>query len=61
MKYAEYSQIAFALPAGALAGWLIGGWLDRQFGTGFLSIVLLLVGVAGGIIHLIRFAQRVRD
>ena len=61
MKYAEYSQLAFALPAGALAGWLIGGVLDRWLGTNFLYLVCLLLGVAGGIIHLVRFATRVRD
>ncbi len=52
--YARYAQLAFVLPSSTFAGWALGTWLDRYFGTNFLYLVLLLLGVAGGIIHLIR-------
>ncbi|MBL8213320.1 MAG: AtpZ/AtpI family protein [Bryobacterales bacterium] len=52
--YARYAQLAFVLPTSTFVGWALGTWLDRYFGTHFLYLVLLLLGVAGGIIHLIR-------
>ena len=51
---AEYSTLAFLLPASAFAGWLLGGLLDKAFGTGYLQIVCLLAGIVGGFVQLIR-------
>jgi F0F1-type ATP synthase assembly protein I len=58
MRFGEYSQLAFILPATTFVGYLIGYLLDRWLGTGFLYMVFLLIGIAAGLIQVIRFAQR---
>jgi ATP synthase protein I len=50
----KYYNIAFLLPASILIGFGIGYGLDKLFGTGFLKIIFLLLGVAAGIIEVIR-------
>ena len=50
----KYYTIAFLLPACILVGFLIGYFLDKAFGTSVLKIVFLLLGVAAGIIEVIR-------
>lgn len=50
----KYYSIAFLLPACVLVGFGIGYGLDRLFGTGFLRIIFLLLGVAAGIIEVVR-------
>lgn len=61
MKFGEYSQLAFVLPSMIVAGWLIGGLLDRWLGTTYLYMVFLLLGIAGGLIQVVRFVQRDKD
>jgi F0F1-type ATP synthase assembly protein I len=51
---AEYSALAFLLPACTVVGYIAGALLDRAFGTSFLTIVFLLLGIAGGFVELIR-------
>jgi F0F1-type ATP synthase assembly protein I len=58
VRYGYYSQLAFILPSSIFAGWLIGGLLDRWLGTTYLYMVFLLLGIAGGLIQVIRFALR---
>lgn len=36
-------SIPASLVAGPVAGWLVGGWLDHHFGTGYWLIVLILL------------------
>lgn len=50
----KYYGVAFLLPASVLVGFGIGYLLDRLFGTGFLRIIFLFLGVAAGIIEVIR-------
>ncbi len=50
----KYYGVVFLLPASILAGWIIGYFLDRIFGTHILKIVFLFLGVAAGIIEVIR-------
>jgi F0F1-type ATP synthase assembly protein I len=50
----KYYGVVFLLPASLLAGWIIGYLLDRVFGTQILKIVFLFLGVAAGIIEVIR-------
>ncbi|HYL78354.1 MAG TPA: AtpZ/AtpI family protein [Bryobacteraceae bacterium] len=50
----KYYSLAFLLPACILVGFLIGYFLDKAFGTSVLKIVFLLLGVAAGIIEVIR-------
>jgi F0F1-type ATP synthase assembly protein I len=54
----EYSALAFILPSSIIAGWLIGGWLDKVFGTSYLYMVFLLLGIVGGFINMFRFLNR---
>jgi len=50
----KYYGVVFLLPASILVGWIIGYLLDRVFGTQILRIVFLFLGVAAGIIEVIR-------
>jgi F0F1-type ATP synthase assembly protein I len=50
----KYYGVVFLLPASMLVGWLIGYFLDKVFGTQILKIVFLFLGVAAGIIEVIR-------
>jgi ATP synthase protein I len=47
-------SLAFLLPVSILVGFGIGYGLDKFFGTGFLKIIFLFLGVAAGIIEVIR-------
>jgi F0F1-type ATP synthase assembly protein I len=58
VQFGRYSQIAFMLPAGTVAGWLLGSAFDRWLHTSWISVVGLLLGIAGGMIELIRTVSR---
>ena len=51
-------QLALALPAGCLIGWLGGGWLDRHFHHSWMGIVGILLGAAGGFVQIFRTAAK---
>jgi F0F1-type ATP synthase assembly protein I len=55
----EYTSLAFLLPAATFIGYLIGYLLDKLFHTHFLYIPFLILGIAGGFVHLVR--QLMRD
>ena len=50
----EYTSPAFLLPAATFVGYVIGYLLDKTFGTHFLYLVFLLLGIAAGLLQLIR-------
>lgn len=54
----RYSQLAFVMPACVVAGYAIGYYLDKAFGTSYLYLVFLLLGIAAGFIELIREVQK---
>jgi F0F1-type ATP synthase assembly protein I len=58
VQVGRYSQLALMLPAGTVAGWLIGTALDHWLHTSWMSIVGLLLGTAAGLIELIRTVSR---
>lgn len=58
VQVGRYSQLALMLPAGTVAGWLIGSALDRWLHTTWISVVGLLLGIAAGMIELIRTVLR---
>jgi F0F1-type ATP synthase assembly protein I len=58
VQFGRFSQLAFMLPAGTVAGYLLGALLDRWLHTHWISIVGLILGSAAGIIDLIRTASR---
>ena len=58
VQVGRYSQLALMLPAGIVVGWLVGSALDRWLHTSWISIVGLFLGIAAGMIELIRTALR---
>jgi len=46
------------LPAGTVAGYLLGALLDRWLHVTWISIVGLLLGTVGGLVQLIRAISR---
>jgi len=54
----EYTSLAFLLPAATFVGYAIGYLLDKAFGTHFLYLVFLLLGIAAGFVQLIRRLMR---
>lgn len=58
VQVGRYSQFAFMLPAGTVAGWLLGSLLDRWLHTRWIGAVGLILGTAGGLIELILTLSR---
>lgn len=58
VQVGRYSQLALMLPAGTVAGWLIGSALDHWLHVSWINIVGLLLGIAAGLIELIRTVAR---
>ncbi len=50
----RYSQLAFAMPAATVVGWLIGTALDHWLHTTWLYLVGLIFGIVAGFVELIR-------
>ncbi len=59
VQLAKYLEMAFMLPAGTIAGWVIGALLDKLFHTHFLYIPFLILGTISGFVQLLR--QLMRD
>jgi F0F1-type ATP synthase assembly protein I len=55
----EYTSLAFLLPVSTLVGYAIGYVLDEQFGTHWLYIPFLMLGISAGLVQLVR--QLMRD
>ena len=53
-QFGRYYGLAFLVPTCIFVGFTIGYVLDKFFHTGYLKIVFLLLGVAAGMIELIR-------
>ena len=53
-RAAEYSSLALVLPVSTFVGYGIGYYLDKAFGTQWLSILFLILGSVGGFVQLIR-------
>lgn len=57
-QVAKYVGLAFVLPSGAFAGYVLGYLLDRAFGTTSLRVVCLILGIVGGLIEVLRTLLR---
>jgi F0F1-type ATP synthase assembly protein I len=57
-RAAEYSSLALTLPVSTFAGYIIGYYLDKAFGTTWLRIVFLILGSVAGFVELIRHIMR---
>ena len=58
VKAESMLQLAIALPAGCVIGWLIGAWLDKHFHQNWISVVGILLGAVGGFIQIYMAASR---
>jgi ATP synthase protein I len=58
VKVESMIQLAIALPAGCVIGWLGGSWLDRHFHQSWISIVGILLGAAAGFVQIFTTASR---
>ena len=56
----EYMSLAFLLPAATFVGYAMGYLLDKAFGTHFLYLVFLILGIVSGFVQLIRRFTRDR-
>jgi F0F1-type ATP synthase assembly protein I len=54
----DYASLGVALPAMTVTGYLIGVGLDYLFGTHFLYIVFLIIGIAAGFLEMYRIVTR---
>jgi F0F1-type ATP synthase assembly protein I len=53
-QVARYTTLAMMLPVSTAAGYGIGYALDHWFGTTYLRIVFLFLGIVSGFVQLIR-------
>lgn len=58
VKAESMIQLAIALPAGCLIGWLLGHWLDQHFHQGWMGIVGIVLGAAAGFVQIFTTASR---
>ncbi len=58
VKAESFIQLAIAMPAGCLIGWLVGEALDKHFHQGWIGVVGILLGAIGGFIQIFVLASR---
>ena len=58
VKAESMIQLAIALPAGCVIGWLIGAWLDRHFHQNWMGIVGILLEAVAGFLQIFVTASR---
>ena len=58
VKAESMIQLALALPAGCVIGWLVGAWLDRHFHQNWMGIVGILLGAVAGFMQIFVTASR---
>jgi ATP synthase protein I len=58
VKAESMIQLAIALPAGCVIGWLVGAWLDRHFHQNWMGIVGILLGAVAGFLQIFVTASR---
>ncbi len=58
VKAESFLQLAIALPAGCVIGWLVGAWLDKHFHTHWIGIVGIVLGAVGGFVQMFTMASR---
>jgi F0F1-type ATP synthase assembly protein I len=58
VTWARYSEIAFIIPAGVVAGLVMGKFADYLFHTRWLTVVGIIIGAIAGFMQLIRMVVR---
>ena len=51
-------QLALAVPAGCVIGWLIGDALDHHFHTSWIQIAGIVIGAVGGFLQIFRVVSK---
>lgn len=51
-------QLAIALPAACVIGWLLGSWLDLHFNQHWMGIAGIVLGAIGGFMQIVTMASR---
>jgi F0F1-type ATP synthase assembly protein I len=51
-------QLAIALPAGCLIGWVAGHWADGHFHQGWIGIAGIVLGAVAGFVQIFTTARR---
>jgi ATP synthase protein I len=58
VKAESMVQLALALPAGCLIGWVVGAWLDKHFHQSWIAIAGIVLGAVAGFIQIFTTASR---
>ena len=58
VKAESMIQLAIALPAGCLIGWLVGAWLDKHFNQEWMAIAGIVLGAVAGFVQIFVTASR---
>ena len=58
VKAESMIQLAIALPAGCVIGWLAGAWLDKHFHQGWIAIAGIVLGAVAGFVQIFVTASR---
>jgi F0F1-type ATP synthase assembly protein I len=58
VKAESMIQLAIALPAGCVIGWLLGAWLDKHFHQNWIGIAGIVLGAIGGFLQIFTTASR---
>jgi hypothetical protein len=53
-----YLGLAFVPPIAGWLGWEAGKWLDQRLGMSWLSVALMMLGLAAGIWDVVRIAEK---
>jgi ATP synthase protein I len=59
IKVESMVQLAIALPAACVIGWLIGAWFDKKFGLSWAGLVGIFVGAIAGFVQIFTTASRI--
>ena len=52
----KYAHLGMVLPAAVFVGWLLGAWADRAFGTSWVMIAGIILGIVAGFVEITRAA-----
>jgi ATP synthase protein I len=58
VKAESMIQLAIALPAGCVIGWLVGSLLDKHFHQGWIAVVGIVLGAVAGFVQIFRTAAK---
>lgn len=54
----KYAHLGMVLPAAVFVGWLLGAWADKSFGTSWMTITGILLGIVAGFVEITRASMK---